>query len=339
MFKKARINLTISYLVIVALISFTISGIIYRQVENTAKNELIKQDVFIEKRFKRVILNDGNLRDEMLQSDKTLAQIRKNTIITLGVLNLFILIITSILGYWFAGKTLKPIQENDKKQKEFLANAAHELKTPLTSLKTQMEVTLRDRNLSINEAKESLKSGIEDIDYLNKIVNSFLSIGKLQENKSKLNVTSIDLKQIIDEAVLRFKDRILERKIIVENSTKGVQIYGDEFLIKELFGILIDNSIKNLRTYGSIKISIEQKLNFQLVIFTDNGFGISKEDLPHIFERFYKSDKSRNKINSEGSGLGLTIAKEIMNKHKGVITCESELGKYSTFYLKFPSNK
>ena len=91
MFDKARKKLTFSYLVIVALISFTVSGIIYREVENTAKRELIKQDVLIEKRFKRVILNDGNLRDEMLQSDKTLIEIRKNTLINLGLLNLFIL--------------------------------------------------------------------------------------------------------------------------------------------------------------------------------------------------------------------------------------------------------
>ncbi len=339
MFDQARKKLTFSYLVIVALISFTVSGIIYREVENTAKRELIKQDVLIEKRFKRVILNDGNLRDEMLQSDKTLIEIRKNTLINLGLLNLFILAITSILGYWFAGRTLKPIQENDKKQKEFLANAAHELKTPLTSLKTQLEVTLRDKNLTTEGAIESLKSGIEDIDYLNKIVNNFLSIGKLEEHEVKLKLNSLDLKILIDESILRLKDRILEKKIIVENKTNGALIYGDEFLIKELFGILIDNSIKNLKTYGTINITIEQKSNYQLITFRDNGFGISKEDLPHIFDRFYKSDKSRNKINSEGSGLGLTIAKEIMNKHKGVITCESELGKYTTFYLKFPSNK
>lgn len=339
MFKKARKNLTISYLVIVALISFTISGIIYRQVENTAKNELIKQDVFIEKRFKRVILNDGSLRDEMLQSDKTLEQIRKNTIISLGVLNLFILIITSILGYWFAGKTLKPIQENDKKQKEFLANAAHELKTPITSIKTQMEVTLRDGNLTVEEARQALNSTIEDINYLTKIVNNFLSIGKLQENQQKMKITNLNLKLVVDEAALKFKDRLLEKKIIIENKVKDTKIEADEFLVKEIFGILIDNSIKYLKSYGIIDISVERKTNYYLITFRDNGEGITKEDLPHIFDRFYKSDKSRFKSGTEGSGLGLTIAKEIMNKHKGVITCESELGKHTTFYLKFPYNR
>ena len=339
MFNKARKNLTISYLVIIAIISFTVSGIIYKEVENTAKKELIKQDLFIEKRFKRVILNDGKLRDDMLQSDKTLSEIRKNTVINLGLLNLFILFVTSILGYWFAGKTLKPIQDNDKKQKEFLANASHELKTPLTSLKTQMEVAIRDKNISIEEAKEILKSGVEDINYLNKIVSNFLTIGKLQENQQKINVVSVDLKSALDETILRYKDRILDRKIIIENKVKETNIKADEFLIKELFGILIDNSIKYLKPYGLITILVEKHKDFYLINFTDNGLGISKEDLPHIFERFYKTDKSRNRLDTEGSGLGLTIAREIMNKHKGSIICKSEIGKYTTFYLKFPINR
>jgi signal transduction histidine kinase len=336
MFNKARKNLTLSYLAIVAIISITVSWIIYREVENTAKKELIKQDLFIEKRFKRVILNDGKIRDDMLQSDKTLIEIRKNTVISLGLLNLFILFVTSILGYWFAGKTLKPIQDNDKKQKEFLANASHELKTPLTSLKTQMEVAIRDNNISIEEAKEILKSGVEDINYLNKIVSNFLTIGKLQENQQKINVVSIDLKSALDETVLRYKDRILDRKIIIENKVKETSIKADEFLIKELFGILIDNSIKYLKPYGLITIFIEKHKDFYLITFKDNGLGISKEDLPHIFDRFYKSDKSRNRLDTEGSGLGLTIAREIMFKHKGYIVCKSEIGKYTTFYLKFP---
>jgi len=316
MFKEARIKLTLWYLLIIMAISLSFSGVIYFGVNN----ELTRIENFQRVRIQGIIRGFPIPIEASPNSDiDTINESRLRIILTLSFINLSILALAGIGGYFLAGITLDPISRMFDDQKSFVSNASHELRTPLTALKTEIEVALRDKKLSLSEAKELLASNLEDVNKMTRLSNYLLKLNKFDNVENKLEFKKVDLAIAVKKAI--GKDKI-------ETNLRSTTVLGDEDSLIELVLILVDNAKKYSKNKTDIKISTKDNT----LTVEDNGVGISKEDLPHVFDRFYRGDKARE---TEGYGLGLSIAKSIVDLHNANINVESKIGKGTTFTVTF----
>lgn len=334
MFKSARIKLTAYYLLIIMLITLSFSALVFSSTVNRTQRALEMQ----ERRMKNRIFDMPTPPippNEPLLDEDTIKEIKKDTLVTLAVINTFILIVTGLPGYWLAGKTLRPIEEMVEKQKKFTADAAHELKTPLTAIKTNLEVNLRNKKLDLKKSKEILRGTIEDVDSLTLLTNSLIKQSKYQDYRNG-KFESIELKGLIEKVLKKLNPKIQEKKLKISLSGEEIKIRGNKESISELITVLLDNAIKYNKEKGTIDVKISKKSEYATISIADSGLGISEKDLPYVFDRFYKADPSRSKTGSDGFGLGLSIAKEIVGLHKGKISVKSKKGKGSEFTIKLP---
>jgi len=337
MFKKARIKLAGWYLLIIMAISLSFSVAIYTSVDK----ELTRIDNLQRVRQERVdtissfLTQNGLPVPPEVQSldSETVEQARIRIISILGVINLSILVISGLGGYLLAGLTLDPISKMMEDQKEFVGNASHELRTPLTSLKTEIEVALRDRKISVNDAKKLLKSNLEDVNHMQRLSNYLLELNKYENADLKLETTNVDLSQAIAEAIEKVRPLAIGRRIKINTSLPKVEVKGNESALVELATILIDNAIKYSDKSKRIVVKTKKGGIFEV---EDFGVGISEAEIPHIFDRFYRVEASRSKEKVDGYGLGLSIAKSIVDKMNGKIKVASEAGRGSTFLVQLP---
>ena len=221
-----------------------------------------------------------------------------------------------------------------KQMKQFTADASHELKTPLTVLKGEMEIALKTEK-TVEGLREIIKSSLEEVDKMSAIVKSLLDLARI-DSRVKLPKDKSRLEEIIEE---RFNQTMplarskgIDMKIV---KIEKVVVIGDMLRIGQLIFNLIDNAIKYTVRGGSIEISLEQKDSWAVITVLDTGIGIAKEDIPYIFDRFYRVDKARTRAEG-GVGLGLSICKEIIDAHEGRIEVESDVGKGSIFRIYLP---
>ena len=334
MFKSARIKITAYYLLIIMAITFSFSAAAYRSTTRQMERALEMQERRVKNRFFN-IPDPPFPPNEPIIDKETVKQIEKETLTRLLLINVLILIGAGIPGYWLAGKTLKPIEEMAEKQKKFTVDAAHELKTPLTAMKTNLEVNLRDKNLDLKKAKTVLEGTINDIDSLTLLTNSLILQSKYQNYKNGKR-DSINLKESAQNVIAKLEPIAKEKKIKINLDADEIKTRGDENFVRELLTILVDNAIKFSKKEGKIEISIKAKNNWAQISVKDNGIGIDEKDIPYIFDRFYKADTSRSKNEAPGFGLGLSIAKEIVEAHKGKISVKSKKGTGTEFLIKLP---
>jgi len=322
-------------------IMLLVSTFVYKGVVTTSKRALTmherKVEIGLQKYRNRDPLSPP-LGFQKPITEETIKEIRAEILLLLGIVNGTILVITGGLSYVFAGITLKPIQEMVAKQKKFVSDAAHELKTPLTSIKTSLEVNLRNKKLSIKQSRKLIEKTIDSVDDLNKLANSLLKDSRYQHND--LNKTDeVDIEKMVKKVIKKMEKRIKEKNIDLSLKTKeSAHIKGNERAVEELITILLDNAIKFNERLGEILITIGNEKDNLVLKITNTGSGISKKDLPFIFDRFYKSEKSRTKKENDGFGLGLSIAREIVMVHNGTIeaTSENTGNPLTTFTIKFP---
>lgn len=315
-------------------ITFSFSAAAYRSTTRQMERALEMQERRVKNRFFN-IPNPPFPPNEPIIDKEAVKQIEKETLTRLLLINVLILIGAGIPGYWLAGKTLKPIEEMAEKQKKFTVDAAHELKTPLTAMKTNLEVNLRDKNLDLKKAKTVLESTINDIDSLTLLTNSLILQSKYQNYKNGKR-DSINLKESAQNVIAKLEPIAKEKKIKINLDADEIKTQGDENFVRELLTILVDNAIKFSKKEGKIEISIKAKNNCAQISVKDNGIGIDEKDIPYIFDRFYKADTSRSKNEAPGFGLGLSIAKEIVEAHKGKISVKSKKGTGTEFLIKLP---
>lgn len=314
MFKRARLKLTLWYVVIIMLVSLFFSVAIYNLIS------------FEINRF----ASRPQFRHPEIEVDiDFIKESKSHLLFQLIYLNGGILIVSSSLAYFLAGKTLKPIAKIIEEQKIFISDASHELRTPLTALKSTFEVALRDKKLNLTDAKNNLKTGINEVDKLTNLTNSMLRLSHL-ENGNGLQHKQLNIKEILEKIVTRLQSKAINKNIKIVNKIKNISIVGDPSSIDELFEIILDNAIKY-----SVKSPITISSSGNKIVIKDKGLGISKQDLPHIFDRFYRGDTARSKSGEGGYGLGLPIAKKIMDKHNGKIIVDSKLNSGTTVSLVF----
>jgi signal transduction histidine kinase len=239
-------------------------------------------------------------------------------------------------GWFLAGKTLKPIKEMVDEQGRFITDASHELRTPLTSLKTEIEVNLRDKKLTLEEAKKLLKSNLEEVNSLQSLSDGLIKLTQYQKGSNGLIFTEVTLSSISKEAIKKIESLAQNKKIEIVNKISDLKIQGDKQTLIELLVIFLDNAIKYSSSQTKIKLNTEKTDHHVSLSINDEGIGIEKKDLPHLFDRFYQSNQARTKSPTMGYGLGLSIAKQIVDKHHGLIRVQSRLGKGTTFIVQLP---
>ena len=230
---------------------------------------------------------------------------------------------------------LRRLQEAFNKEQEFMADAAHELKTPLTVLRTHWEDEISNKELP-DTFKEKLVKDIETITRLSKLINNLLLLSNSEYFQLRGDFEKLDLPLLIKE-VISDTTILAELKSQTINTLELSQVFvmGDKTKLYQLFFNLIDNAIKYTPENGSIYISVKEEQKNAVIEIKDTGIGIPANDLPYIFRRFYRVHKDRSK-KMGGNGLGLAITKLITEIHKGEISLTSHLGEGSTFIIKLP---
>jgi len=341
MFEKAIFKLTSWYLIIIMAISIFFSILVYFSLSFHLNHTYKKAELFFQDQEDLNILN-APLNPPPLQPklkprqllNQDLALAKKSLRLNLIVLNGLILFFSSIASYFLAKKTIDPIAQTILKQKDFIANASHELKTPLTALKTSIEVALKDKKNDKSALKKILKENLNDIDNLNNLTQNLLTLSSFYSN-GNLKLEKIDLKKLIEKATKKISPLAKKKNIAIKNNLQKVSTQADYNKLEQLILIFLDNAVKFTKK-GSITVTLTKKTNKAQIKITDTGVGIDKKDIPHIFDRFYKIDKSRSSQNENGFGLGLSIAKEIINKHQGSINLSSKKGSGTTFTITLP---
>lgn len=279
---------------------------------------------------RRVLLFSG---DQM--NPELIAETKQRILLTLTAANAGILVITGGLGYFLAGRTLKPIREMIDEQNRFITDASHELKTPLTALRSEFEVAILDeRKLQLKEAKHLIRSGFEEIVNLQVLAENLLELTHQQKKIISLKTEDTSLLEIIEAALKRVIPLARKRQIAINNQVDDFVLKGETQSLAELFVILLDNAIKYSDKNSDITLTSKQTDHHIEVAVKDAGIGIDEKDIPHIFDRFYRADKSRSK--TPGYGLGLSIAKKIVETHKGTISVHSSK-KGTIFTVLLPS--
>jgi len=332
MFTSARIKLTAWYLVIIMAVSLVFSLMVYNILMREVNRFAQAQRIRIENRWgpfgnpvPTIVVPDPDLIDE----------IRRRIVLTLVLIDSGILVISGGLGYFLAGRTLKPIQNMVDEQNRFISDASHELKTPLTSLKVGMEVFLRDKRPKLGDAKAVISESMSEISRLQSLSESLLQLTQYQKTNSQIKFSRILSSVFIAAAVKKLEPLAAAKKIAISFPREDFLINGNLYSLTDLLVILLDNAIKYSDNNTKIKVNAFSSEDKLFIKVQDEGYGIPKEHFPRLFERFYRIDKSRSR-DEGGTGLGLAIVKHIAQVHKGTVEVESEPGKGSTFTIILP---
>lgn len=332
MFRSARLKLTAWYLVIIMLVSVSFSMIIYNMISSELERSLRIQRFRIYNPGYGIAIPvpapgpDPDVLDEA--KDRLLWRlINTNTII---------LVLSGAAGYFLAGRTLRPIERMLNDQNRFITDASHELRTPLTALKTSIEVNLRDTKLSAEDAKEVLKSNLEEVNNLQVLTDGLILLSANQPHQNNKTMEPVQLRETSQEAVKKVSPMASLKNITIVNEINEYTLKGDQKSINELFVILLDNAIKYSEENTEIKMSSSSTDGKVIIRIQDHGVGIAESDIAHVFDRFYRAEKSRSKIDAHGYGLGLSIAKKTVEDHHGSISVKSKVGEGTQFTIILP---
>ena len=282
-----------------------------------------------------IVLKNGNILRVMVSMGTIYSNLATKIIIfILAIVISFI--ISWVAARKFANDSIKPFGSAvDIYKKEFFANASHELKTPITSIRGFAELIssglINDKD-KIIEYSTTIKREAIRMDTMVEEILKLSSLEDLDENEMPLE--KLNVAEIIKEAVEVLDYKLYEKKIITNVDVHDVYIESVHEDILRVFTNLIENGIKYNKDNGKIYISLRKVKNKAVITIKDTGIGIKEEDLPHIFERFYRVDKSRNR-KVEGTGLGLSIVKRIVMKYKGEISVKSTYNVGTEFIIKF----
>ena len=247
------------------------------------------------------------------------------------------IVLLSFSAIIIAERTISPIREAFYKQKELIANASHELKTPLTVINTNLSVLENNKTETIESQNRWINNIIEQTNRMNRLIYQMLDLSKTESLLASETKQPIQLSELIEKLVMEFEVNAFEKKIhVTSNIEENIVFNGNMENMIKLFTILIDNAIKYTQENGAIDLSLTQKKNKIEFTIQNTGKGIEKENLGKVFQRFYKQDESYNQDSNHSFGLGLAIAKAIVDQLNGTITVTSEVNVHTTFVVKLP---
>jgi two-component system, OmpR family, sensor histidine kinase CiaH len=313
-FLRVRLKLTSVYVVIIACILLGYNTINYLDLRHDlAEAKLYKKET--------VELTEVPGHAETLQL----------LVWDILVEDAFILSFAAWFSYLFAGYTLKPVQKSLVAQRTFAENASHELRTPLAVMRSDAEVLLRNPHPEEGSVKATLQSVIEEIDRMTVMTNDLLLLAR-SEHKNASDKKSINLIDVLDSMTKKVSSLAEGKgvKLTFDQGSTSYVISGDISALERVFLNLLQNAITHTPQHGSISISLKKEMQQVVISCKDTGRGISTKDVPHVFERFYKG------VESQGTGLGLPIVKEIIESHDGKVSIRSEIGRGTEVLIRLP---
>lgn len=224
----------------------------------------------------------------------------------------------------------------DESRQEFVSNVSHELKTPITSMKVLADSLIAQENVPVELYQEFMVDIAEEIERENKIINDLLSLVKMDKTSLDMNIENISLNALIELILKRLRPIAKQRNIdVLYESEREVNAEVDEVKLTLALSNFVENAIKYNNEYGYVKVSLNADHQFATIVVEDNGIGIPEEEQEHVFERFYRVDKSHSK-EIGGTGLGLAIARNAVLMHRGSIRIDSEEGVGTSITIRIP---
>jgi signal transduction histidine kinase len=241
-------------------------------------------------------------------------------------------------GYWLAGRTLRPIATALERQQNFAADASHELRTPLTVMLTNAELLTLHPERRLSEYQDVVADIIAEIERLSRLVSDLLTLARADQGKAVLALNTVDLAEVAGTVAEQFGPIAAGKGIELRTEiADGVLVTGDHDRLHQLAVILVDNAVRYTSS-GSVTVRVSHAGNDGVLAVSDTGPGIAAEHLPHLFERFYRTDSARS-AEEGGTGLGLALAEWIVHSHQGSIDVESTPGQGSTFTVHLPASR
>ncbi len=323
LFDSATLKLTGWYLLILMMVSLLFSGILYGISSNELRRSLrapgqTMLGLFVENDAAR------ELRESRYKEGQ--ARVLGNLI----VLNVSTLVAGGGVSYLLARRTLRPIREAMEVQSRFTSDASHELRTPLAIMRSEIEVGLRDKSATKKDYKELLESNLDEVERLRELSDRLLLLASERE----LPLDTVSLDEISIEALNRVIKPAQLKKIDVVNEVSPIMVRANLEAMADVVTVLLDNALKYSDEKTTVTIHSGVRGRTAILSVTDQGHGIEADDLPRIFDRFYRVDGSRSRQHVEGHGLGLSIAKRIVDQHGGQLNVQSEPGRGATFSIR-----
>ncbi len=321
-FFRAKLKLTSFYIATLLIVIIVFSIMLYTLfVNNISSNFEFEEENYsdIEENSQDIILSNAINRLKLV----------------LIFTDIGIILIISGLAYFLAGKTLQPIKKSLDEQKRFISDSAHELRTPLSIMKTGIETSAIEKNQTLKDYKDLNEDLLEEVDKLINMSNDLLFLARSDSAKPEKIQNKINLSSICSNQIKSIQIYANNKGVSLnEDIKKALYIMGNANQINRLVANLLKNAIDYNKKNGEVLLSLKKIKHTIVLTIKDTGIGITLNEQKHIFERFYKVDKARS-IYEEGSGLGLSIVKEILDFHKGTIKINSELGKGTEVIVSF----
>lgn len=251
------------------------------------------------------------------------------------VVNIAFLMLASVLGYFLAGITLKPLSDAYEKEQRFLNDASHELRTPLAILRTSLEnIAYKGGTMISNDTQDAL----EEVDRMHHLLENILTLSRAKQYTLQKEVLSCNE---FGKSIINRVQSLAEKHHCIISflpSEKEVAVFADKESLERALLNLIHNAFAYNKPNGTVTLAIKKEGSRAVFTVSDTGSGMTKEELEHITERFYRPEKSRTRSQG-GSGLGLAIVDQIVKDHKGMLTFSSILGKGTTASITLPVHK
>lgn len=267
----------------------------------------------------------------------TRQEILKTLIYAFSAVGLAMLVVLFFFSRFFANRSIAPVREAFEKQKQFIGDASHELKTPLAVINTNADVLLANREESIRSQEKWLLYIKSETERMAKLTGDLLYLTEMDDSRMRMVQSRFDLSDAVENVMLTMEAVIFEKDLSLEYEIEpGLSLVGSREQIAQVTMILLDNAIKYAGSRGAITVSLKRENGEIALAVTNTGEGIPAEHLPRVFDRFYRTDPSRTRSQG-GHGLGLAIAKSIVEQNKGRIFTASIPGEITTFTLEFPA--
>lgn len=265
-----------------------------------------------------------------ISSEKAMIKGLITNMVVIGLIGYAVFFLISLL---LAKWVTKPVEKTWNEQKQFIADASHELKTPLTVIMTNAEM-MSDKSYSESDRDGFTKNILSTSKRMRGLVESLLELARLDNNRAQIKLAEVDLSKLTNDSILPFEPLFYENDMeLSADIDRDIKVSGDRDKLRQVVNILLDNALKY--SDPADKVTVKLKRHSSECILSVSGLGtpLTKEDCENIFKRFYRVDQARN--DGQSYGLGLSIADSIIKEHNGKIWAESENG-YNTFYVSLP---
>ena len=289
--------------------------------------------------YKKITREDGSVCYAF--ADRMIVEDTANLNRSLAMVGIAIMLLVLALAWAFSRWALRPVQRAWDSQQQFIADASHEMKTPLTVIMANASIALKKPQATVAEQSQWIEGIQDEAQNMEHLVLDMLALAQ-PENAAKQDAAAerVNMSEMAERASLQFEALAFERGVMLEdNIDPNVIVAGDPTKLQRLIGTLVDNACKYAEKDTSISVSLKAAGHHCILSVHNWGCPIDPEDIPHVFDRFYRSDKSRDRSNNDGEhsfGLGLAIAQKIVQQHGGELSVASSVEDGTTFTARLP---